>query len=83
MRETLELPADQAAELEQLRQRLHYPSRDALLAALVVQGMAAVRAQLEGESYRPTPRDRAAERARAEQRPGYREARMGGLELGA
>ncbi|MFM7550559.1 MAG: hypothetical protein ACKO8I_17190 [Cyanobacteriota bacterium] len=47
MRETLELPADQAAELEQLRQRLHYPSRSALLAALVVQGMAAVRAQLE------------------------------------
>lgn len=46
MRETLELPADQAAELEQLRQRLHYPSRSALLAYLLAEGLRATRQQL-------------------------------------
>ena len=44
---TLTLPPAVVAELEQLAQRLHHPSRDALLSFLVVQGVGAVRAQLE------------------------------------
>ena len=47
MRCTLDLPPQALAELEGLAERLHHPSRDALVAFLVVQGIGAVRAQLQ------------------------------------
>jgi len=46
MRCTLDLPPQAAPKLEALAERLHHPSRDALLGWLVVQGLAAVTAQL-------------------------------------
>lgn len=47
MRCTLDLPPAAIPKLEALAERLHHPSREALLGWLVVQGLAAVTAQLQ------------------------------------
>jgi hypothetical protein len=49
LRCTLDLPPAALAQLDQLSERLHHPSRDALLSHLVVQGLSAVVAQLEAQ----------------------------------
>lgn len=49
LRCTLDLPPAAVAQLDQLAERLHHPSRDALLSFLVVQGINGVRAQLQAQ----------------------------------
>lgn len=46
MRCTLDLPPQALAELEQLAERLHHPSRDALVAFLVAEGLRVTRERL-------------------------------------